>query len=123
MKFLDSGGYGPIQEARRQTLAAGIAATEARAAEAMPLYREALANWRASHSVWDEAMTGMDMALLLDPNDPEVAEVIASTRAILERLRAQPYLDRLDALAAAASGSAAYSARAARPSGVAATTT
>jgi len=40
---------------------------------------------------------GMDMAELLDPNDPEVADVIRSTRVILEGLRARPYLERLDA--------------------------
>jgi len=37
------------------------------------------------------------MALLLDPAEPEVVEVAASTREILERLRARPYLERLEA--------------------------
>ncbi len=95
-RFLGTGGFGPLTAARRDTLAAGIAAREGRAAEALSLYREALRNWRATHSVWDEAMTGMDMALLLDPADPAVAEVIRTTRAILERLGAKPYLEQLD---------------------------
>ena len=69
----------------------------------MALYREALRNWRASRSVWDEALTGIDMALLLDPADPEVAAVITSTRAILERLHARPYLERLASAVAAGS--------------------
>ena len=66
----------------------------------MALYREALRGWRATHAVWDEALTGLDMALLLDPADPEVAAVIESTREILERLGAKPYLERLNAAAA-----------------------
>jgi hypothetical protein len=37
------------------------------------------------------------MALLLDPAEREVAEVAAATRQILERLRARPYLERLEA--------------------------
>jgi len=92
-----------IPEARRETLAAGIAAAEGRTADAMALYREALRNWRASRSGWDEALTGIDMAMLLDPADPEVAAVITSTRSILERLHARPYLERLASAVAARS--------------------
>ena len=99
---LDSGAYGPVVEARRQTLEAGIAALDGRAAEAMTLYRAALKNWRETHSGWDEALTGIDMSMLLDPADPEVAEVVRSTRAILERLRAKPYLEMLDRVVARA---------------------
>jgi hypothetical protein len=95
-RHADKGGYGRITDARHATLAAGIAAAEGRPLESLPLYREALRDWRAAHAVWDEAMTGMDMALLLDPSEPEVAEAIASTRAILQRLGAKPYLEQLD---------------------------
>ena len=56
--------------------------------------------WRETNAVWDEVMTGFDMAELLDPAEPEVASVLASTRQILERLRAVPYLARLDTLMA-----------------------
>ncbi|HWO11436.1 MAG TPA: hypothetical protein VNN80_18205, partial [Polyangiaceae bacterium] len=95
-----SGGYGPVILARRATMRAGIAALEGRATEALSSYREAMKVWRSSHCVWDEAMTGIDMAQLLDPSDPEVAEAIASTRSILERLAAKPYLERLEAAVA-----------------------
>jgi len=61
--------------------------------------------------VWDEALTGIDMATLLDTAEPEVAAAIKSTRVILERLGARPYLERLDAAASRAP------ARAARPNG------
>ena len=73
------GGYGPLIAARRATLHAGIAALDGRSAEALGLYREALRGWRSTHAVWDEALTGIDMATLLDPSEPEVAAVIVST--------------------------------------------
>jgi tetratricopeptide (TPR) repeat protein len=95
-----TGGYGPLVAARKATLAAGLAALDGRSAEAMNLYREALKGWRGTGAVWDEALTGIDMAELLDSNDPEVAEAVASTRVILERLRAKPYLERLEAAVA-----------------------
>ena len=105
-RLQEVGGYGVMSDARRQTLAAGIAAAEGRVADALPLFDVALRNWRASNSRWDEAMAGMDMALLLDPADRKVADVIESTRAILERLGAKPYLEMLDAAAARAERSA-----------------
>jgi hypothetical protein len=40
------------------------------------------------------------MAELLDATDPTVGEFLDSTRVILERLRAKPYLERLDAAVA-----------------------
>ncbi len=57
-------------------------------------------NFRSGKSVWDEALIGIDMALLLDPSEAEVAAAIAESREILERLRAKPYLERLDAAVA-----------------------
>jgi tetratricopeptide (TPR) repeat protein len=103
-RFEDSGGYGRIVAARDATLRAGIVALQGRPAEALGLYRDALRDWHAAGAGWDEALTGVDMAELLDPSDPEVAAVIASTRAMLEGLRAKPYLDRLDAAVARGAG-------------------
>ena len=108
---IDIGGYGPIASARRQVTEAGIAACDGHPSEALALYRDALRNWRESHSVWDEAMTGLDMALLLDPSDPDVAAVIASTREILARLGAKPYLELLERTVAAAGAGGARGAR------------
>ncbi|HYI23204.1 MAG TPA: adenylate/guanylate cyclase domain-containing protein [Candidatus Limnocylindrales bacterium] len=95
--FEESGAYGPVAEARLATMRAGIAALEVRTKDALALYRDALAGWRQTNSTWDEAMTGLDMALLLDSSEPEVAATVESTREILERLGARPYLERLDA--------------------------
>ncbi|MEO6349258.1 MAG: hypothetical protein ABIP53_01265 [Candidatus Limnocylindrales bacterium] len=76
---------------------AGIAALEGRWVESLAIYRDALRDWRAGHAVWDEALTGLDMAILLDAPEPDVAAVIESTREILGRLGARPYLERMEA--------------------------
>ena len=86
--MVGTGGFGPLIAARKATIRGGIAALEGRPAEALSLYREAMRGWRDTGAVWDEALTGIDMAELLDSNDQEVAEFITSARVILERLRA-----------------------------------
>ena len=98
-KAEERGSSTPFASAAYATMKGGIAALEGRTAEALGSYREALRGFRGIHARWDEALTGLDMAQLLDTNDPEVAEVIKSTRAILTELRAKPYLDRLEAAA------------------------
>ena len=98
--FESAGGSGPIHDARRAAMRGSIAALEGRTADALPLYVDALRNWRAAGGVWDEALAGITMAQLLGVDDPEVAKVIFSTREILEGLRAKPYLERLRQLAA-----------------------
>jgi len=113
----ENGAYGRVADARQATVKAGIAAVEGRSAEALTLYRDALRDWRAAHAVWDDAMTGLDMALLLDPAEPDVAAAIKSTREILERLAAKPYLERLEA-AASRAPAPAPPARTARPAAV-----
>ena len=47
--------------------------------------------------VWDEVLTSIDMATLLDPAEPEVRAAAASAREVLTRLGAKPFLARLDA--------------------------
>ena len=64
----------------RRASEAGIAALEGRSAEALALYRDALRNWRTAGGVWDEAITGISVARLLDPAEPEVAAIVDSTR-------------------------------------------
>jgi class 3 adenylate cyclase/tetratricopeptide (TPR) repeat protein len=94
---LDATGFhGPVVEARRANLRAAITALEGRSREAITLYKEALANWRDLKVVWEEALTGIDMATVLDQSDPDVQAAIRSTREILIRLEAKPYLARLE---------------------------
>ena len=95
---IDATGYhGPVVEARRKTLRADIAALEGDERTATALYLDAIKTWNELKVAWEEALTGLDMATVLDPATPEVAAVAASTRATFERLGAKPYLARLDA--------------------------
>jgi hypothetical protein len=92
-----TGVHGPAIEAGRATMRAGIAAFEGRPAEALALYREALRAWRDLGLAWDEALCGLDMALLMDPSEPEVRAAAEAAREILVRLEAAPFIARLDA--------------------------
>jgi class 3 adenylate cyclase/predicted ATPase len=96
-----SGVHGPAVEADRRTIRAGIAALEGRRTESLGMYREALRAWRDLGLAWDEALCGMDMALLLGPTDAEVGAAATSARETLDRLGAAPFVARLDAALAA----------------------
>jgi class 3 adenylate cyclase/tetratricopeptide (TPR) repeat protein len=103
-----SGIHGPAVEADRRTIRAGLAALDGRPVDALPLYREALRAWRDLGLAWDDALCGLDMALLLDPADPEVLAAAEIAREILVRLEAAPFIARLEA--ALVRGSATASA-------------
>jgi len=105
-----SGFHGPAIEAERATIRAGLRALEGRAADALTLYREALRTWRDVGLAWDEALCGLDMALLLDPAEPEVQAAAATAREILVRLDAAPFIARLDAALVRAPASGGHSA-------------
>jgi tetratricopeptide (TPR) repeat protein len=92
--------YGAAVSADLVTAAAGLAALEGRAGEALAGYRDALGSWRSLGLAWDEALTTIDMATLLDPTTPEVGEAIEAARTILARLGAAPFLVRLEDRAA-----------------------
>ena len=95
---IEASGYrAPAVEARTATIRAGLAASEGRRAEALGLYRDALRRWQDLGMVWDEVLTSIDMATLLDPAEPEVRAAAASAREVLTRLGAKPFLARLDA--------------------------
>ena len=96
----ESGFHGPAIEAGRLTIRAGIAALDGRPADALGLYREALAAWRDLGLVWDEALCGLDMAQLLDPGEPAVRAAVDRSRDILVSLEAAPFIARLDAAVA-----------------------
>jgi class 3 adenylate cyclase len=83
----------------RVALRAGLAALEGRRAEAIAGYRDALRGWRALGLAFDEAVTVLDMAILLAPTEREMAEApaaIDAARETLTRLRAEPLLARLE---------------------------
>ena len=91
--------HGPFIEARRTALAAGIAALEGRPGEAMALYGRARDAMRDAHVMFELALVGLDMAVLLDPAAPAVEAAIEESRQILGRLGAGPLLVRLEAAA------------------------
>ena len=91
-------------EANRTTIRAGLAALDGRPREALALYREALRTWRELGAAWDEALCTIDIATLLDPAEPDVQAAAEGGRAILERLGAKPFLDRLEAAMARTPG-------------------
>jgi hypothetical protein len=95
--FDASGYHGQVVDLRRTTMDAGIAALAGRTADAQRMYADAVKGWHDVGLPWDEALTGIDMATVLDPADAKVQAVGASAREILERLRARPFIERLDA--------------------------
>jgi class 3 adenylate cyclase/tetratricopeptide (TPR) repeat protein len=92
-----SGIHGPALEADRMTIRAGLAALEGRTADALALYREALRAWRDLGLAWDEALCGIDMAMVLDPAEVGGQAAVEIARGILSRLGARPFLERLEA--------------------------
>jgi hypothetical protein len=77
-----------------------VAALAGKQDEARTAYRAVLRTWRDMGLVFDEVLTVIDMATLLDPSDPEVLAVAATARETLVRLEAKPLLARIDAAVA-----------------------
>jgi hypothetical protein len=77
------------------TIRAGLAALEGRPTEALSFYRDALRAWQALGLQWDEALCSIDMAIVLDPSEPEARSAAEAARGILARLGAAPFLARL----------------------------
>ncbi|MGZ6258981.1 MAG: hypothetical protein ACXWQ6_10950, partial [Candidatus Limnocylindrales bacterium] len=88
-------------DSERTGIRAGIAALEGRTEDAMAGYRAALKDQRDLGLEWYEALCTLDVAPLLDPDDPEVRAEVEPTRRILIRLRATPLIARLDGFLAA----------------------
>ncbi len=92
-----TGVHGRVASARRLTLAAGLAALEGRQQESLEGFGEALVAWRELRIGWDAALTGLTMVKLLDPTLPGVRKAAQATREFLVQVRAQPYIEQLDA--------------------------
>jgi hypothetical protein len=95
---LDATGiHGLVVEARRMTIEAGIAALAGRRADALSLYRDAIQRWRDLGQPWDEALTVIDVATVLDTADADIRRAAERSREFLVRVRATPFVERLDA--------------------------
>jgi hypothetical protein len=110
-----TGVHGSVVELRRMTIRAGLAALEGRPADALGQYREALRGWHELGLAWDEALTGIDMATLLEPSEPEVRAAAESSRQILVRVGARPFVARLDAAIGGSTSADPSTSRASEP--------
>jgi tetratricopeptide (TPR) repeat protein len=106
--------WGLALDADRAAMEAGVAALDGRSSEALAGYREALRAYRQLGLAFEEAAAAVDMATLLpspERDAPDVVAAVAAARETLDRLRARPFLARLDSAvrggAVPASGSAA----------------
>ena len=81
--FDATGVHGPYVEARRTSMLAGLAALDGRVAEATSLYLDATRRFADLGLPVEQAFTAIEMATLLDPDDPEVRAVADSARTIL----------------------------------------
>jgi class 3 adenylate cyclase/tetratricopeptide (TPR) repeat protein len=79
---------------------AGIAALEGRLDEATAGYREALSMHRSIGADFNVARMALDFVILVGGDHPATREAAAEARAIFERVKARPYLERLDAATA-----------------------
>jgi class 3 adenylate cyclase/tetratricopeptide (TPR) repeat protein len=93
------GVHTPRHEAERLAIRAGLAALEGHPTDALRLYSESLQAFRELGTPFSVAQVTIEMATVLDPSTPEVAAAIETTRGILSRLRAQAFLDQLEAAA------------------------
>ncbi|MFI5255156.1 MAG: hypothetical protein ACHQ15_06850, partial [Candidatus Limnocylindrales bacterium] len=88
---------GPMIEADRRTIRAGIAALEGRLADAVAGYRDAARRWRDLGVGFDLALCDLDAVRFLGDADPKLAhEAADEARGIFTRLGAKPFLARLD---------------------------
>jgi class 3 adenylate cyclase/tetratricopeptide (TPR) repeat protein len=78
------------------TVEAGLAALDGTPEESLSGYRRAIEAWRVLETPLDLALCGVDMGTLLGMDHPEVADAVEESKAILERLEAKPFLDRLE---------------------------
>ncbi|HEX6655086.1 MAG TPA: hypothetical protein VF153_02630, partial [Candidatus Limnocylindria bacterium] len=92
-----TGIHGHTMDARRTTMEAGIAALEGQASQAMALYRDAIQMWRERGQPWDEALTVIDAVTVLGTTDAEIQRAAERSREFLVRVRATPFVERLDA--------------------------
>ncbi|HEY6056993.1 MAG TPA: hypothetical protein VIV06_03125, partial [Candidatus Limnocylindrales bacterium] len=91
------GVHGSWTRACRTSIRAGLAALDGRPADALSLYREALRDLADAGLPFDQALTTIEMASLLDPAVPEVRAASEAAREILARLGARSLLERLEA--------------------------
>jgi hypothetical protein len=84
-------------DAARATMRAGIAALSGDRPAALRGYRDALRQWRDLGLAWDEALCGLDIALLLGADEADVRAAAERSREVFASVGARPFLERLEA--------------------------
>jgi hypothetical protein len=111
LELMNAGGsYGRAIDASRSIIEAGIGALEGRPNEVVGQFRDALRTWEELGLPWDQALTALDMVLLLPAGMPARGEAAVLARGILTSLGATPFLERLDTTLVGASGDGAEAA-------------
>ena len=95
----------PFADAVRSTARGGLASLEERTADAVAHFQEAIRRWHETGYDWTAAETALDFAWAVGPQFPEARQAADEARAVFERLRANVYLERLDAVMAGAGSS------------------
>ena len=88
----------PVIAAARANAAAGVAALEGRTDEAIAGFSYALRQYESFGWRFVKALAALDFVTLLGPAEPAAREAATEARAVLEELRAAPFLARLDAI-------------------------
>jgi predicted ATPase len=98
--FDATGTHGPAFDAGRASVVAGLLALDGRIAESLTAYHQVRTRWRQLGLPFDEALTAIEMASVLDPAEPDVAEALDEARDGLRQMGAGPLLGLLDRTAA-----------------------
>jgi len=88
--------HGPWLDCARRTLRAGLLALDGSREEAASSYADVAVRWRDLGVPFDLALSHLDFLALVGPEHPHGAEAAEEAREIFTRLRAQPFLDRLE---------------------------
>jgi len=98
--------WGAQMRLRRTGHEAALAALEGRRDEAHRMFAEAQRGLVERGVDFEAALIAIDAAVVLGADDPAAVAAAETARPILERLRAKPFLDMLDAGGPSAGGSA-----------------
>ncbi len=103
----------PVWKAVHAATRGGVAALEGRSGDAAIEHGEANRSWRKGGYEFEAASAALDFAWAVSPEVPQVRLAADEARAVFERVRAEVYLDRLDAVMAGATDVALNTNRAA----------
>ncbi|MEA2622753.1 MAG: hypothetical protein QOH61_1663 [Chloroflexota bacterium] len=92
--------HGAVIDFDVASMRAAHTALTGRADEAAARYIQCIATSERLGLRWDQALLGLEAALLLGASHPSLAAALAQSRRIMEELRAQPFLDLLDSAVA-----------------------